>query len=159
MRREWAGKEGGVRACIIRLLELDDALGHDALVDSLGAGLDVALARAHHHREGRQHALQVVLQLARLHGAELGVGVLMVPHDTRALALHEGAARARRVDTHDGVGHLARGVQHGKGVQHGNGVQNGKGVQHGGAGVGVTSRHEMSTPGLSCCHGPCLMRK
>mmetsp|Transcript_34643 Transcript_34643/g.81797 ORF Transcript_34643/g.81797 Transcript_34643/m.81797 type:complete len:306 (+) Transcript_34643:59-976(+) len=96
-----------LRGACVRLLELNDALGHDALVDALGAGLDVALARTHHHREGREHALQVVLQLARLHRAELGVRVLVVPHDARALALHEAATRARRVDTHDGVGHLA----------------------------------------------------
>jgi hypothetical protein len=102
------GCAGGVRVCIVRLLELDDALGHDALIDALGAGLDVALARAHHHREGREHALEVVLQLTCLHGAKLGVRVLVVPRDARALALHEGAARARRVDAHDGLRHLAR---------------------------------------------------
>mmetsp|Transcript_59378 Transcript_59378/g.142495 ORF Transcript_59378/g.142495 Transcript_59378/m.142495 type:complete len:526 (-) Transcript_59378:1197-2774(-) len=101
-----------LRGACVRLLELNDALGHDALVDALGAGLDVALARAHDHGEGGEHAAQRVLQLLALHLAELGVGVAEVEDDARALCLHVGAVRPVAVDVHDLARHLAPRVVH-----------------------------------------------
>mmetsp|Transcript_7366 Transcript_7366/g.18305 ORF Transcript_7366/g.18305 Transcript_7366/m.18305 type:complete len:332 (-) Transcript_7366:273-1268(-) len=92
--------------------EVDHACGHRALVHVLVARLHVALARAHHHGEGREHAAQRVLQLLALHLAELGVGVAEVEHDARPLGLYVRAVRAPAVNLHDLAGHLAPRVVH-----------------------------------------------
>ena len=56
--------------------------------------------------------VSIAIVRRRLHGSELGVGVLMIPHNTRTLAHDETAAGACRVDPHDRVGDLAPGDVH-----------------------------------------------
>ena len=54
-------EDEGLGGRAVPLEQVDHARRHDALVDVLMAGLDVALARAHDHGKGGEHAAQRVL--------------------------------------------------------------------------------------------------